>query len=538
MNKFLHRIVIFSVVLAVGLSMNSCGGDDADIPDVPGSEEPDPGNPDKPDPEEPEPPVADPIHRELDRQVPESGLYFGDFWDEGYGNYYLELADCECALLASNGQAVPAEEGGYLLSLDLWGDLSVDHTHPVIAEGEYTASEERANHTFTLKNTMAVVNKERVGEQVRVENIPFSEGTVTVRHTADGYDIGGDFKTADGCQYTFHYAGALTLADWSDDEEWKWEIGSDVTLAPTYVTKTISAGETYDNWILRCFDIDKVTSDGLHPNGVGTKFEVSLWTRHGADLAGDYVCGESQTEGQFDAGQRFGMFAAGTHCERVNRDLSISYCIMNGGGLHIERNGDGSYTFDVDMTTADGHAVRGKWTSEVENFQKQPQTTLTENVVFKPIQCSEVHYLGDYYQTGTSNYLVFLADEDEVLGLDLCAPKDDGTVFPTGTFVVAGTYGENTMVSGNIEASATPSCYVRYDLTTGYAVAAAPIAGGTLTVTKSGDVYTFAYELYDDYDRADKEREPHKISGSWSGKLPAIKSEVASPMKCRMDLRR
>ena len=158
--------------------------------------------------------------------------------------------------------------------------------------------------------------------------------------------------------------------------------------------------------------------------------------------------------------------------------------------------------------------------------------------MFKPIQCSEVHYLGDYYQTGTSNYLVFLADEDEVLGLDLCAPKDDGTVFPTGTFVVAGTYGENTMVSGNIEASATPSCYVRYDLTTGYAVAAAPIAGGTLTVTKSGDVYTFAYELYDDYDRADKEREPHKISGSWSGKLPAIKSEVASPMKCRMDLRR
>lgn len=173
MNKFLHRIVIFSVVLAVGLSMNSCGGDDADIPDVPGSEEPDPGNPDKPDPEEPEPPVVDPIHRELDRQVPESGLYFGDFWDEGYGNYYLELADCECALLASNGHAVPAEEGGYLLSLDLWSDLSVDHTHPVIAEGEYTASEERANHTFTLKNTMAVVNKERVGEQVRVENIPF-----------------------------------------------------------------------------------------------------------------------------------------------------------------------------------------------------------------------------------------------------------------------------------------------------------------------------------------------------------------------------
>lgn len=118
---------------------------------------------------------------------------------------------------------------------------------------------------------------------------------------------------------------------------------------------------------------------------------------------------------------------------------------------------------------------------------------------------------------------MFLADEDEVIGFDLCAPADDGTVFPTGRFTIADTYAANTLIPGALSATdATPSCYVRYNPATGDAMAMAPIVGGTLTVTESGGRYTFSYELYDDYNRADASLRPHKISGTWTGTLPRI----------------
>ena len=79
-----------------------------------------------------------------------------------------------------------------------------------------------------------------------------------------------------------------------------------------------------------------------------------------------------------------------------------------------------------------------------------------------------------------------------------------------------------TLIPGNIGSeTADLSCYIRY-APTGDAVAAAPIVGGTLTVTETEGVYTFEYELYDDYDRVDKTLQPHRISGSWSGLLPEI----------------
>ncbi len=462
----------------------------------------------------------------LDRYVGESGLYFGDFWKEGYGNYYFELASGEVGL-SGEVSTVPMTPGDYILSLDMWGELSADHTQPILPEGTYAAASGRANGTFDLEHTLAVCNRERVGGKFRIDEIRFVDGTVTVKHVAVGYDIQARLVTGTGEEYAFSYAGRIELADWSDDEEEKWEIGRDVTMEPVVVTKSKWEDPEGDNYHLRCFDTMELTGDGLHCNAPGTKLEISLWVEKGADITGTFTVDERKAPGRIAPGERLAMSALDTHCERVMSDMSVRYALIAGGRLQIVRNADDTYTFDADFTTKDGFSVQGRWTLPVEEFDPvaRPQTTLTEDVVFHPAQCSEIRYFGDYYKTGTSNYAVFLADEDEVIGFDLCAPADNGTVFPTGRFTIASTYAANTLVAGSLSSeSAIPSCYIRYNPATGDAAAAAPIAGGTLTVTEANGRYTFAYEVYDDYDRADAALQPHKISGSWTGTLPAILS--------------
>jgi len=503
-KMILRRLLSVATLGAIAAAGFACSDDEAKQPD----------------------PSQKPVEVELDRYLEESGLYFGDFWEEGYGNYYFELASGAVGQTGQTGLAmpVPLNPGDYILALDIWGALSADHAHPLLPEGVYTAATGRADGTFNLENTLAVYNKEQVGEQFRIQYIRFKEGTVTVKHVAAGYDIRAQFETETGEEYLFTYVGGIGLADWSDDEEEAWEIGSDATIAPVTVTKDKWEDPEGDNYYIRCFDTE-VTDDGLHCNAPGTKLEICLWVETGADIVGTFTPGERKVPGRFAPGMRFGMGALDTHAERVMPDLSIRYALITGGTLKIARNADDTYTFDADLATKDGFTVKGRWTLPVEEFAQRvsPQTTLTEDVVFHPTQCSEIRYFGDYYETGTSNYTVFLADDDEVIGFDLCAPADDGTVFPTGRFTVADTHAARTMIAGSLASdNATPSCYVRYNTATGAAAAAAPIVGGTLTVTESNGQYTFAYEVYDDYDRADASLRPHKISGSWTGALPKI----------------
>lgn len=470
-------------------------------------------------------PEVEPIRVELDRYLEESGLYFGDFWKEGYGNYYFELSNGEIGLVGEL-ETVPLNPGDYILSLDIWGDLSADHTRPILPEGVYTASQGRADGTFNLQNSLAIFNREQVGTQYRIDRIVFTDGTVTVKHVAEGYDIRAHLETEAGQVYEFSYTGAVDMADWSNDEEATWEIGRDVTMAPIAVTKAKWEDPEGDNYYLRCFDAE-ISDDGLHCKTPGTKLQLCLWVERGADLVGTFTVGQRKVPGQIAPGERFGMGAVDSYCEQLLPNQNTKYCLISGGRIKIDRNADDTYTFDADFTTADGFAVKGRWTLPIEEFtvRQSPQTTLTEDVVFTPLQCTEIHYFGDYYETETSNYTLFLADEDEILGLDLCAPMDDGTRFPTGTFTATAvpTYAANTLIAGAVSAEdATPSCYIRYNLATGDAIAAAPIVGGTLTITETDGVYTFVYELYDDYNREDATLQPHKISGRWTGTLPTI----------------
>ena len=89
------------------------------------------------------------------------GIYFGDFWDEGIGDYYIMLTNDEVGL-TGNGDAAPMNPGGWILFLDFWGELSADHTNPILPEGTYQLGSERGMNVLTSTYTLAVNNLERV----------------------------------------------------------------------------------------------------------------------------------------------------------------------------------------------------------------------------------------------------------------------------------------------------------------------------------------------------------------------------------------
>ena len=201
------------------------------------------------------------------------------------------------------------------------------------------------------------------------------------------------------------------------------------------------------------------------------------------------------------------------------------FCLIVDGTIEIKENGDGSHTIRCDLTDENGYSVTCDWTGTIEDFAviESVESTLTEDLVFNPTQCTEIYFLGDYYYTGAPTYTITLADDDEVLAIDLCTVSGDVSALPTGTYTVSSSHLGGTVSPGRVTLTyAEPSVYVKYDLSTGSAIDMAPIFNGTLTISQSGSEYTFEYEFYDDFNRNDESLQPHKISGSWTGEIPEI----------------
>lgn len=466
------------------------------------------------------------------------GMYFGDFYDEGYGQYYTLLCNDELVSLGMGDYACKTE-GRYVLYMALWGALSEDPANPIIPEGTYTSYDGHAENTFELEYTWASLTLENTGTQIRRKAILFSSGTIKVTHTETGYDIKAEFETTEGKTISFSYSGDIGLTDYSDDEETDYDIRGDVDLEPARVTcQLYESAPAYDNWLVRLFDIPEITNDGLHAATAGMKLQLDLYTRPGEGLSGEYRVGTftdgafNRTPGSFYPGVRLGLvIAGGTHCERVNSDGSLSFCVMDAGTITISENGDGTYAFDIALKTDDGNSVTSRWSGEVEahTVRNPPQTTLTDDVVFMPDTCLAVTYFGSDTEYGISNFWIELDNTGtgEFMILDLITPLCDGTSLPEGKYVVEETFAPHTILPGEITGgSGMPSFYVQYEKDGPGAadpVAAAPFISGECSISRSGADYTITYTFYDDANREDSSVVCNKISGSWTGTLPEIR---------------
>lgn len=310
------------------------------------------------------------------------GIYFGDFWDLGIGDYYIMLTNDEVGL-TGNGDPAPMHQGGWILYLDFWGDLSVDHTNPILPEGVYTLANNRGPNVLTAGYTLATNNVERVevdGEyRYRIVDVLFTGGTATVTHIENGYRVEATLLNVADQPIEFIYEGEISFEDKSDDEEFSTSINWDVDIHPIQAnTYKSGSDETYDRHVLRLFDVETITEDGVHPGEPGMKLQLTLFTEPGAEnLAGSYRPGNlsdkgilEKVPGVFYPGQYSGTTALGSFLEYLGDDYqTVLYSVLQEGELTITENPNGTFTVVGDFISETGNTVTCNWTGEIEQFR-------------------------------------------------------------------------------------------------------------------------------------------------------------------------
>lgn len=306
------------------------------------------------------------------------GIYFGDFWDEGIGDYYIMLTNDEVGL-TGNGDAAPMNPGGWILFLDFWGDLSADHTNPILPEGTYQLGSERGPNVLTSSYTLAVNNLERVeveggGYAYRIINVLFPSGSATVTHTAKGYRIEANMFDVGDNPINFVYEGEIVFEDKSDDEEFDTSINWDVNLQPKQVFSAYYAEDNQvDNYVITLFDVDTLTADGVNPGEPGMKLQLDLYCEDGGSFAGTYRIGTLSDKGiltkepwVYYPGRYWGTTALGTFLEYLHTDYqTVLYSVIYGGEIVISENGDGTYRIQVDLISETGNKVECDWSGEI-----------------------------------------------------------------------------------------------------------------------------------------------------------------------------
>ena len=302
------------------------------------------------------------------------GIYFGDFWDEGIADYYFLLSNDTKIGQTAQGFEVPMTPGRTLLFIDIWADLSKDHTNPIIPEGTYRMGDKRGQNVLTSEFTLATQNLEKVGEQYRIVDIYFSDGTLVVTHTDKGYRMEASFTTTEGESMKFLFEGEATLEDKSNDEEYNPELNGNYEMIPSIGhTYLYQSYENCDNHVLMLFTTDNLTYDKVHVNEPGAMMMLDLYNTPGKGLAGTYRLGDvsdkgilTKEPGVFCPGRMYGASTAlGSFLERVNNDMSVEHAVFVDGQLTITENGDGTHTIVGSFTTGNEGTVSVNWTGSL-----------------------------------------------------------------------------------------------------------------------------------------------------------------------------
>lgn len=514
MKKFFKLLssAVFAtaVTLLPTIAFTSCSDDDEDVPKV----------------EEPTDPKPETTNNVEMLGYWDCNYFLPATYD--YGNYAVQLRTGEVGM--SGFLYYPLNPGDYVLDLDMNAALDPNHKSPTLPEGVYHATNDPAKEhdlTFSLAYTVAIYNVETTDDgQSRMQHIYFSDGTVEVKHTAEGYVFDCNFiAKEDGAKWHFTYKGELEFNDRSgiDDEDWwGFEGATSFTAAKAnsyYYDESATLG--LDNYILRLFENENITADFVHPATVGNKVQLSIYTKHNNGLEGTYTVSDKIAANTCLPGERIATMAASSFVERVRDDFKVRYALISEGEITIAKQSDDTYKVTVDCKTSEGETVNVTYSGVIEDITNVTPvySTLESDITVTPTECTAVDYYGDYYGNGTRGYGLYLANESELLAFDIIAASGSASELPTGTYTVGTGYTAGTMLPGSIDdETITPTAYVAYNTENGTAVNYAPVTGGTLTITKNDKgVYTFSFNLEDDANPA------HKITGSMSGTIPAIK---------------
>ncbi len=308
-----------------------------------------------------------------------------------------------------------------------------------------------------------------------------------------------------------------------------------------YVEETFTIRQTLNNYYELAAAYAGGTYYGIKNNASGTSaVEYSIWLsdQDTLDVAGGTyyyfdIWSDSEPDDLDNIILQSGTDTLGT------LGTAGEFSIENSKFFIISEDGasyDESYTFVsgslvVSASTSDGTTITAELEDENGGVHEVSfsgdlvlandgyMTSLDEDLELGDISSSvecEAKYFGDYYGSGTANWVLVLYDDD-VTGftVDYCGDADctyDAGEIPCGTFEVAASGGESgTFYAGTLSFGYLAGTWLVTLSDGALAEPYAPVVDGTVTVTagSTDGEYTIAVEGTDDLGNV--------VSGSWTG---------------------
>ncbi|MDO5017126.1 MAG: PL29 family lyase N-terminal domain-containing protein [Porphyromonas sp.] len=221
------------------------------------------------------------------------------------------------------------------------------------------------------------------------------------------------------------------------------------------------------------------------------------------------------------------VMVSGTYL-KVNKNGEETYQTMVEGEMTVSYGGD-DVTVVFDFVTGDSQEFRGYYTGSLDLLNKndndeampaRPWTTLTEDKTLNFLSDAEaqINIKGKSVLPDVNSWVLMIGSPTpgDFLMVEFFSGTGDEKEPAEGTYTISKELKSGTILAGhkNFARDLIYSWFA--DMTTSVGddlpTTVAPLTEGTMTITKSEDIYTFTFDFKDDASGT-----PHAIKGEWTG---------------------
>lgn len=293
------------------------------------------------------------------------GIYYGDYFVDGVGNYWFYLMDKEMV------DDVMSPDARYY-RIDLYAPLAEDPANASVPDGTYVFDKESTNAEGTFSKAYSyLITTDAAGKGTAHD---YTEGSLVVKNEGEvtTFEL---IVTIEGKKHKVTYTGAAHFMDDSGDEpdvEYP-QITSDVTM-------TALSAEAY--WVadnngvasidMRIMDMEK---DGEgYPIYPGLSLDIDLYgiiEDDGGIKAGEYVisknnAGDEGTLAPGSVSSLFGMYIpSGTNLQQYDEEGNRAFGVVTDGKLTISGTASEA-TITVDMTMEGKYSLTTTYTGPLQ----------------------------------------------------------------------------------------------------------------------------------------------------------------------------
>lgn len=457
-------------------------------------------------------------------------MYYGnrDTRNKERYNFYLVLSD-----VGFDSSMYPNPNGDYFFRIDFYYEKAEDPDNAVIPDGTYGFDGLNDEpESGLLGNRSGFFRTDDMS--FHKDKHDFENATFTVTTTEKGKRYHLKALLNDGKMYEITYEGDIKFDNQSGEstggkKDQLPPLESDINAIFTIGEGSIIAQQDDLSQVSLAFS-DMAIEDGqLTPPGNLLNINIITVLQDGKIPERTFSIQADESEKNFiipgqeeyEAGTYYPVFS---YVQNYVTSNSSTTGYVNGGSVTIKKSAKG-YSFDIDLTTKDGHKVTGKYDGEFPLYGPG-NSTLTEDyeIQFPSDTKATAVYYGDYYSTSTGNWMLVLMPESEkgdAFYIE-CFRKDldFSKGFAYGTYTPETTGKDMTFLPGEIndngQLAYTYYAYVDGNNIYNYA----PITGGSVSVSQEGETTAIIIEGIDD--------SGHKVSGKWSGSLNSIDNSSAT----------